>query len=290
MIVKRTAIILTAVLTLSGFAAAQGNIIQSLWAFDPVKIDGVAAEWDDAMPITDKGSKVDYALKNDGKNIYIIMVFRSPQSRTTLEYTGMKVYFTTGTKKKKDFGIHFQKKQITADQLISNLETLRGQPLGEAEKAEIRKKNSHIIFTEQLIQPKKSAIQIDPKAVGGAPGFQSIEKGQLAVYEFRIPIGLIQQMGGSGAGPGNPIKLGFEWGGMTNQIMKDMLAGRADQSVRAGDRGVSQGAGFGSGESVGDGGGGAVSGMGGGTGDLRRDPRYRFHSFWIDAKLATEGD
>ncbi len=290
MTVKRTAIILTAVLILSGLAAAQGKIIESLWTVDPVKIDGVAAEWDDAMPITEKVSKVDYALKNDGKNIYIIMVFRDMLSRTTLEYTGMKIYFTTGTKKSKDFGIHFQKKQISADQLISNLETLRGQPLGEAEKAELRKKKTHIIFTEDLIQPKKSTIQIDPKAVGGAPGFQSIEKGKLAVYEFRIPLGLIHQMGGTGAGPGNPIKLGFEWGGMTNQIMKDMMAGRADQSVSAGDRGVRQDSGFTLSEGAGDGGGGEISGMGGFTGDMRRNPMYKFHSFWIDAKLASPGD
>jgi len=63
-----------------------------------------------------------------------------------------------------------------------------------------------------------------------------------------------------------------------------MMAGRADQSVAAADRGVSAEGGWrdSGGES-----GGEIRGMGGGVGEMGRNPRYQKHSFWIDAKLAS---
>jgi hypothetical protein len=267
-------------------AAADETAIQSLWAAGPMTIDGIAQEWDESTPIVDDGSKVEYALRNDGQNLYIIMVFRSPQPGTravspksTLDYTGMRIYFTTGPKKSKDFGILFQKKQYTAEALIASMEK-QGRPLTDAQKAEIRQKPTHIVFTEEIIKPKKAAA---PAAADAEPPiFRSIEKGPLAVCEFRIPLTRI------GAGPGQTFKLGFEWGGMTNQIMRDMMSGRADQNVAAGERGGTSDRGFRdeSGE-------GGVGGTRPGEiprSEFNRDPRFQKHSFWIDAKLASSGD
>jgi len=275
---------LAVIAALSVPAAAADKAVESMWASGPMTIDGIAQEWDESTPIVDVGSKVEYALRNDGKNLYIIMVFRSPQPGTraavfpksTLDYTGMRVFFTTGPKKNKDFGVLFQKKMYTADALIASMEK-QGRTLTEAQKAEIRQKETHIVFTEELIKPKKAAAA-EPAAGEEPPVFRTIEKGPLAVCEFRIPLGRI------GAAPGQTVKLGFEWGGMTNQILRDMMAGRADQSVAAADRGVSAEGGWrdSGGES-----GGEIRGMGGGVGEMGRNPRYQKHSFWIDAKLAS---
>lgn len=111
--------------------------------------------------------------------------------------------------------------------------------------------------------------------------FRTIDQGPLTVGEFRIPLARI------GVQPGQTVKLGFDWGGMTNQILRDMMAGRADQSVAAADRGVSAEGGWrdSSGE-----GGGEIRGMGGGVGEMGRNPRYKKHAFWIDAKLAAGGN
>jgi len=275
---------LAVIAALSVPAAAADKAVESMWASGPMTIDGIAQEWDESTPIVDVGSKVEYALRNDGKNLYIIMVFRSPQPGTraavfpksTLDYTGMRVFFTTGPKKNKDFGVLFQKKMYTADALIASMEK-QGRTLTEAQKAEIRQKETHIVFTEELIKPKKAAAA-EPAAGEEPPVFRTIEKGPLAVCEFRIPLGRI------GAAPGQTVKLGFEWGGMTNQILRDMMAGRADQSVAAADRGVSAEGGWrdSGGES-----GGEIRGMGGGVGEMGRNRRYQKHSFWIDAKLAS---
>lgn len=292
---KRIAFTLAVLAVLGTAGMAAGQAVESRWAFGPMTIDGVAQEWDESTPILDAGSKVEYALRNDGKNLYIIMVFRDPDPKlrskvypkSTLDYTGMKIYFATGTKKSKDYGIFFQKKQYTADALIANLEK-RGQVLTEAQKAEIRKKDTHIVFTEEIIKPKNAAAVSDPAVETDAPMFRTIEKGRLAVCEFRIPLNRINQLGGIGAEPGQSILLGFEWGGMTAQILRDMMAGRADGSVSAGDRGVSSDSGFGDAESSTEGSGG-FGGAGGGVGELNRNPRYKKHSFWIEAKMAIKG-
>ena len=268
--------------------AAADKVVESMWAAGPMSIDGVAQEWDASTPIVDEGSKVEYALRNDGRNLYIIMVFRTPPPtvrakifpKSTLDYTGMRVFFTTGAKKSKDYGILFQKKVYTADALIASLEK-QGRTVTEAQKAEIRKKPTHIVFTEEVIKPKKAATATGTADEAEPPVFRALEKGPLAVCEFRIPLSRI------GAEPGQTVKLGFEWGGMTDQILRDMMAGRADQSVSAGDGGVKSDSGFGDSDSgtVGSGGFGTT---GGGVGEMGRNPRYAKHAFWVEAKLAAQ--
>ncbi|NTU51441.1 MAG: hypothetical protein HGA94_03265, partial [Candidatus Aminicenantes bacterium] len=164
--------ILAACSLLAILGLAADKVIESLWQSGPMTIDGVAQEWETSEPIFDEGSQVQYALRNDGRNLYIIMVFRTPDRasrsriypKSTLDYTGMRIYFTTGDKKAKDFGILFQKKQYTADALIANMEK-RGQVVSEAEKAEIRKKPTHIVFSEEIIKPKNFDHCGEPCAV-----------------------------------------------------------------------------------------------------------------------------
>ena len=279
-------IVLAALAVVAAPVIAAGQAVESAWAPAPLEIDGVAQEWAALNPIIDENSRVEYALQNDGKNLYIIMVFKSPMSKTTMDYTGMKIYFTNGTKKSKDYGILFQKKQYTADALIASLKK-RGQNPSEAQIAEIRQKPTHIVYTEEVIKPKKAAVAAEETGQFDPPMFRAVEKGRASVCEFRIPLNRLSQIGGINAGPGQQILLGFDWGGMTAQILRDMMAGRSDRSVSAGDRGVSSDAGFGDAESGTEGAGG-FGGAGSGVGELNRDPRYKKHSFWIEAKLAGE--
>jgi hypothetical protein len=98
---------------LSSAGAADDRIVESLWQAGLMTIDGVAQEWETSEPVFDEGSQVQYALRNDGRNLYIIMVFRTPDRasrsriypKSTLDYTGMKIFFTAGEKNNKDYGI-----------------------------------------------------------------------------------------------------------------------------------------------------------------------------------------
>lgn len=270
--------------SISGFSPEK--VVESMWAPQPLTVDGVAQEWADSTPVIDDGSKVEYALRNDDRNLYIIMVFKNPMSMSTLDYTGMKIYFNTAGKKSKDTGILFLKKQLTVDGLIASLEK-KGEVLTEERKAEIRKQKTYIIFSEDVISPKNAVAPSDPAIQTDAPIFRTMSQKRFAVYEFRIPLSRVNQLGGIGAEPGQSLAVGFEWGGMTNQIMRDMMAGRADRSVSAGERGRSSDSGFGD-ESRDDAGGGIGAGRIPAS-EFNRDPRYKKYAFWIQAKLATKG-
>jgi hypothetical protein len=271
------ALAMAVLMAVSGPVVAKDKVVESLWASAPVIVDGLEQDWQGLTFLTDGGSKAQYALKNDGKNLYIVFLFKDPLSPSTIEFTGLKVFFSPEGKKSRDLGVHFVKKSVTADALIAYLEK-KGEALTEARKAEIRKKSEYTLFETDVINAKKIAAPADPAVQTDPPVFSAKSQNKALVYEFRIPLGRTNQPGGLGAEPGQTVKLGFEWGGMTRQIMQDMMAG---QSSRAGMS--HQGAGLD----------GSVAdtredsgGMQGG-GDYRRDPRTRLHSFWIDLKLAA---
>jgi hypothetical protein len=275
---------MTAGMVFSISGAVKNKVVESMWAPLPVVIDGSVQEWADSTPVIDEASKAEYALRNDGQNLYIILVFKTPISASTVDFTGIKIYFGAEGKKSKNFGILFLKKQITADGLIASLEK-KGEALTEERKAEIRKQPTYPIFSETVISPKTAVAPTDPAIKTDPPIFRAASQRRIAIYEFKIPLQRVNHLGAVGADPGQSVMLGFEWGGMTAQIMKDMMAGRADRSVSAGDRGVSSDSGFS--DSSGDLG-GDIRGMGSGVSELRRDARYKKYSFWIEAKLATK--
>jgi len=274
-------LILAAVAAIAVAGLAKDIVVTSQWSPTPVRIDGLEQDWQDATFLTDEGSKAQYAVKNDGTNLYILFVFKDQMSATTIEYTGMKVYFGAEGKKSKDLGIVFAKKPMTSDNVIAEMEK-RGETLTEERKTELRKQKTYMVFAEEVINSKKVTAPSDPAVQTLPPVYRAANNKRVAVYEFRIPLSRINQSGGIGTEPGKTIKLGFEWGGMTNEIMKNVMADRAASGAVA-----RQGAsGMTSSVAAGEGGEG-----GGGGPDFQaynRDPRYKKHAFWIDLKLAAQ--
>jgi hypothetical protein len=273
-------LILAAVAAIAVAGLAKDIVVTSQWSATPVRIDGLEQDWQDATFLTDEGSKAQYAVKNDGNNLYILFVFKDQMSATTIEYTGMKVFFGAEGKKSKDLGILFAKKPMTADNVIAEMQK-RGEALTEERKIELRKQKTYMVFTEEVINAKKVTAPSDPAVQTLPPVYRAANNKRVAVYEFRIPLGRINQPGGIGIEPGKTIKLGFEWGGMTQDIMRNVMADRASAGARASQRAVGSDAGFSDDSGGGEGG-------GGGMGEFNRDPRYKKHSFWIDLKLAAQ--
>jgi len=273
---------LTASVVLSVSGADKDKVVESQWAPRPVLIDGASRDWDDATPILNAGSKVKYALKNDGRNLYIILVFKGDLSKTTIDYTGIQIFLTAGEKKSKDFGFLFLRKQVTADELIATLEK-KGQALSEERKTEIRKQKTYAQFSEEPIVPKKAVAAADPAAEAEQPVFRATDQGPAAIYEFKIPLSRINPPGGAGVEPGQSVMLGFEWGGMTKEIMKNVMAARAESGSVARQSKGSSDSGFSDSSGQGEGDGGTFT-------DFNRDPHYKKHSFWVAAKLAAQGN
>ena len=275
-------LVIGASLGLAGTAFPAEKIIQSQWAAAPIRVDGANQEWQDATLLVDKGSKAEYALRNDGENLYILFVFRSVTALSTYEISGMKVYYGLAGKKNKSTGFRFVKKTMTADELIANMEK-GGEVLTEDKKAEVRKQKGFMIYEGVPVDPKKAAEQPADDAVDPAT-FRDKLSPQISVVEFRIPLARIVEAGAAAA-PGASIKLGFEWGGMTAEMRSAYMARMADSGSQA------RGAGGGDLSSQLESGyeGGGEGGMGGGMGG-RPDPRTRKHAFWIDVKLAAQGN
>lgn len=271
-------LIMAAVAALGVQGLAKDTIVQGQWAAGPVRIDGLDQDWQDATFLTDPGSKAQYALKNDGANLYILFLFKDPASASTLEYTGMKVFFNTDDKKSKDSGILFTKKALPVETVIAEMEK-RGEVLTEERKADLRKQKTQMVFVEEPINPKKMTAPTDPTVKTNPPVYRSATKQRVLCCEFRIPLSRTNEPRGVGAEPGKTIKLGFEWGGMTKEVMQAQMAGMVSRGGSA-----HQGAELT--DSLANPRNNAGTLQGGG--EYYRDPRTKLHSFWVDVKLAAQ--
>jgi hypothetical protein len=272
---------LSLVLCLAGLPLlAQEGPVASVWAAAPPAIDGRDADWQDVQLLKDPVSGAQYAVKNDGRNLYLMFFFSDPAARSTVDATGIYVYYTLDGKRSKDLGVHFVRKDLSANELIKSLEK-DGEVLTEQQKAEMRKNPSYIVFMADTINKRKLPSPKDPSAKTEKPAFRFAPKERAVVFEFRIPLSRVNHPAGIGAQPGQKITLGFEWGGMTREMIAAQMARRAEQSTQAASRAGSMESALNEGDERVD--------VKEGPSDYRPDKRAKKHSFWVDVTLATGG-
>ena len=256
---------------------AKDKIVKSEWTANPVKIDGSNNDWDSSALIAQKKVDVDYAFMNDAENLYILFIFKDPKYLSSINMTGMTVWFYTKGMKKKSCGLKFIKKKISADDYISILEKEKG-PAPEAKKEEIRANPSYVLYGHEMISKEPSE---GLKLTG--PAFRNKRQQGTFIYEFSIPLEKLAELSSEiGAEPGKSIHVGFEWGGMDAEIKKALAARIGSGTVQAQDQKA----------------GGLTSerrGSGSGLGDVEnsrsrleqmRRMQPKKHSFWVSLKLA----
>src|SRR4030042_6248766 len=86
------------------------NIIQSTWTASPPQIDGQIEDWAGDAVTSEKSIGVDYAFRNDGRNLYVLFIFKDPKFLSSIDMTGITLYASTLGKKDKDWGVKFLKK------------------------------------------------------------------------------------------------------------------------------------------------------------------------------------
>jgi hypothetical protein len=100
--------------------------------------------------------------------------------------------------------------------------------LTEARKAEIRAKPMYFLFEADAVN-RKGQVQLPPGDKGevNPPAFRlSTTAGGSMVYEFRVPLApRAVHPAGVGKGPGESVKVGFEWGGITKEMRAAMMSG-----------------------------------------------------------------
>jgi len=265
-----------AVLCLLSAAWAAGTVVESRWAAEPPRVDGQAVEWGQDVMSSQKNLSVDFAFRNDAINLYVLVVFKDPRFLSSIDMTGITLYFSPVGRKQKDFGVRFKRKNATADELIGMLEK-QGQTLTEEKKTEIKAKPMYFLFEADAVN-KKGDLTPTPEAQGDVerPVFRLSKSTEgFMVYEFRVPLASRDvHPAGVGSGPGKSIKVGFEWGGVTKEMRAAMMGGEgmpdqsrvSDEDAR-GERAENESAGS--------------------SPSLARSAQGpKQYSFWVDLKLA----
>ena len=218
-----------AVFCLLSAAWAADTVVASRWAAELPRVDGQAVEWGQDVMSSQKNLSVDFAFRNDAINLYVLVVFKDPGFLSSIEMTGITLYLSPAGKKQKDIGVRFRRKNATADELIEILEK-QGQTLTEERRVEIKAKPMYFLFEADAVN-KKGEIILPPgdKREVDPPAFRLTKSADGSmIYEFRVPLAPRDvHPAGAGKGPGESIKLGFEWGGMSKEIRAAMM-GRGD--------------------------------------------------------------
>lgn len=246
------------------------QVVPSGWAATPLQVDGQVEDWTGAALSTEKGIGVDYAFRNDGRDLYVLLIFKNPKSLSSIDMTGLTLYANTSGKKDKDWGVRFIKRTVGGAQLIEYMEKM-GQPLAEERKAEIQDKPQLILFTATAVNKKGEEIfPSNPVQDVNLPGFRIGRQEDAVLYEFRVPlISRDVHPTGIGTDPGKSIKIGFEWGGMTKEMR---------EAMRGQPRGTATGADANRDEQT--------TGTYLGTHPSTGPSGPKKHSFWVDVKLA----
>ena len=256
---------------LGALPLAAEDIVQSTWTKTPLQVDGQTGEWTGEAVTSQKSAGVDCAFRNDGRDLYVLLIFKDPKFLSSIDMTGLTIYASSTGKKDKDWGVRFLRKAVSGEQLIEYMQKM-GQPLPEARQAEIKDKQQLVLFTATAINKKgEEVFPSGPVADIDLPGFRTGRQDNSVIYELRIPLASREvHPTGLGAEPGKDVKIGFEWGGLTKE-MREAMRGQA--------RGTATGADANRDEQT------TGSYMGAPPSGPSGPKKY---SFWVDVKLAPE--
>jgi hypothetical protein len=202
-------------------ASGKDTPILSQWTDTAPRIDGAADDWA-GMELAPQALGVQVGFKNDEKYLYIHFLFTDPKALTSVEATGMTLYFDVQGKKSKDHGINFRRLQMTADEFIAFLEQKQG-PLPEEQKKQYRANPRFSVFYYGMISKGVKNIQQAEEREGILPAVfrYGPQPGRTVVYEFAIPLARAAVLApGIGSQPGQTVRIGFEWGGWSRALQQ----------------------------------------------------------------------
>jgi hypothetical protein len=222
------------ILTFTFVAFPKDESVQSTWAASPVNIDGLNADWQAETMNLMKKFGIDYAFKNDGKYLYVLFNFKDRKFMSTVQATGLTLWFNTEGSDKKTYGINFKERRVNADELIAILERQQG-PIPDAQKAQFKSKPFYFLYQGEVIDKKGN--NLTPTALAGdldVPMFRLKPGRGTALYELRLRLNMLEKLAPElKLEPGKIVKIGFEWGGMTKELLQAKVGELGAQSTRA---------------------------------------------------------
>jgi len=276
-------LVLVAASVAVSLAAGEKAPLESAWTAVSIQIDGQLDEWPEAALQYNKDFEVRYAFKNDANFLYCVFVFDNPRYMSSLEQSGL-TFWINPEKERRNYGFRFYRKMVTSDQVIEQLEK-NGNVLTDAKKAEIRIKPRYFLYSCDVLDKKGNIIPHQPGTANGSYRVARAQKRM--VFEYVIPLALLTDPNQKPAlDPAKPFHLGFEWGGLTEEMKKQSLAETGDANVRVDSSATAMAVSGGEGGDRGEGieaGGRSVSIQDG----IRRNMPKKYN-FWIDLKLGDK--
>ena len=237
---------------------------------------------------THRGRRLEGRIRprNDGRNLYIIMVFRTPPPNVRAKIFpihprlyGHEGLFHDRGEEEQGRGILFQKKQYTADALIASLEKQGRDPDGSPESGDPQ--------TADPCRLHRGAHQAEEgsAATGAAdeaepPIFRVYREGAVDGHEFMIPLSRDRRRARPASGQAG-LRMGRH--DQSDPARHDGRPGRREQSAPG--TALSHPMPVSVMPNQAEGGGGRTAA----SRELSRNPRYAKHAFWVDAKLAAQG-
>jgi hypothetical protein len=275
-------------------AAKDKKTVESRPVTVPIQLDGNAAEWPADALLLEKDVNVSYAFQNDAANLYILFQFNEAKYMSSVEASGLTLWVNNDGKEKKTHGLHFYRKYIPAAELIKILES-EGQTVTEEKKKEFLARPAWPIWACDVLN-KKGEVVRHPGVPGGTFRMAKSQKPTLSggnapaakmqetsVYELVVPIALLADPNADTKwDPSKLLKIGFEWGGLTDAMRKNEAANLSDQRARASASGTELSSQIaGDRESRDYGGGGDFDGA-----QMRAQAaKYKKFDFWLDLKV-----
>jgi hypothetical protein len=210
-------VFLSLAVALTASASSNDLAARSVWAAKALTIDGLASDWTEGPMVLHEGTKAEIAFRNDAGDLYILVVFKDPKFWSTLEKSGVTVYFNARGENKKDRGIKFIKLMLTSDQLIARRQG-QGRKLTDEQIAAIKAKPIHTLFLYDIVNKKEHKMMAAAKPAL-LPDFNAVKSGNVWTFEIKIPLARNEnQPFGVGVEPGSDVKIGIEWGGRTEPV------------------------------------------------------------------------
>jgi hypothetical protein len=216
----------------ASLGAAKDKTVKSQWHDGGIKIDGAPNDWPEVRLFTESKTKVELSIVNDASDLYLRLSFMDPKSLSSIQSTGLKIWLSPETQSKERFGVHLMPKQISGLDMISRFEKKQG-PLSEAQKTEIHQKAPFTVFEGQPINRKGDSVTLTSlEEINRPVAFRPYKSNNHLGYEIRIPL-KVKEWGLGILEASVPIRLEFEWGGMTKEMREAMMRKRAESASQA---------------------------------------------------------
>jgi len=225
-------IVLVGLLALAAAASiltAQDATVRSVWAAQAPKIDGASKDWEGVALFAAEKGGVQYALRNDGSNLYVLFIITDPKLRSTIEELGLTLFVDPAGQESKDYGILFRRKRITANESIALLE--KQGPVSDEQKEKMRTTAFYNFYFSEVVNKKGETVPVPAGAAGPPAMFKFAAEKKSLVFELVIPLQRANPaLPGLGIGPGEQVSLGFEWGGPTDAQLKAIVRARGERA------------------------------------------------------------